>query len=84
MFGKGNDFAARVDLGSLDGTNGFVLQGIDSKDYSGHSVSTAGDFNGDGNADILIGAYNAESETDSAVGETYVVFGASTSFSSNM
>jgi hypothetical protein len=29
-------------LSSLDGSNGFVINGIDSSDYSGHAVSGAG------------------------------------------
>ncbi len=36
------------DLSSLDGTNGFTLNGIDANDFSGYSVSSAGDVNGDG------------------------------------
>jgi hypothetical protein len=33
---------------ALDGTNGFILNGIAVYDYSGVSVSGAGDVNGDG------------------------------------
>ncbi len=33
---------------TLDGSNGFTLSGIDNYDYSGRSVSGAGDVNGDG------------------------------------
>ena len=47
------------DLSTLDGSNGFRLDGIDSFDYSGRSLSVAGDVNGDGYADILVGAYRA-------------------------
>ena len=36
--------------------NGFVLNGIDSGDFSGVSVSGAGDVNGDGFDDLIIGA----------------------------
>jgi len=45
-----------VDLGNLDGTNGFRLTGENGDDYAGFSVSSAGDFNGDGIGDLLIGA----------------------------
>jgi len=59
----------------LDGSNGFRLDGIDAGDSSGISVSTAGDVNGDGYADILVGAVGADPGGDSLAGETYVVFG---------
>ena len=35
-------------LSSLNGTNGFKLDGENNSDYSGFSVSAAGDINGDG------------------------------------
>ena len=63
-----------LDLGALDGTNGFILTGIDAEDRSGHSVSSAGDINGDGYDDLIIGAYRADPNGDSA-GETYVIYG---------
>ncbi len=80
VFGKGDSFHATVDLSGLDGTNGFVLQGIDAYDRSGFSVSTAGDVNGDGYSDILIGAYLADPGGVSGEGETYVVFGKESDF----
>ena len=46
-------------LDTLDGSNGFRLDGIDANDNSGFSVSTAGDVNGDGYDDILVGANRA-------------------------
>jgi Ca2+-binding RTX toxin-like protein len=71
-------FAASLDLSALDGTNGFVINGVDSGDQSGHSVSSAGDVNGDGVDDLLIGALNADPGGDADAGETYVVFGRNT------
>ena len=44
-------------LSSLNGTNGFKLDGEASVDESGWSVNKAGDINGDGYADLVIGAY---------------------------
>ena len=79
VFGSSTEFSAIFDLADLDGKNGFVLNGIDAGDRSGASVSTAGDVNGDGIDDLMIGAVEADPNgTDS--GETYVVFGNSSGF----
>ena len=64
-----------LDLSMLDGTNGFILNGTDGYDYSGISVSSAGDVNGDGYDDLIIGAFRADPNGDSEAGETYVVYG---------
>lgn len=52
-----------------------TLRGINRFDNSGSSVSSAGDVNGDGYADLLIGAHSAERHGDSYVGEAYLVYG---------
>ena len=75
VFGKVGGFSSSFDLSSLDGSNGFVLNGIDASDRSGISVSSAGDVNGDGFDDILIGAFTADPNGNSFAGESYVVFG---------
>jgi hypothetical protein len=60
-----------VDLADVaEGAGGFVINGIDPFDYSGSSVSGAGDVNGDGLADVIVGAHEAD-----PAGESYVVFG---------
>jgi len=69
VFGKADGRA--VELSSVAaGAGGFVMNGIDMSDYSGFSVSGAGDVNGDGLADIIVGSYNRNSRT----GVSYVVF----------
>ena len=80
VFGKASGFTAAIDLDALNGTNGFRLDGIDAGDYSGHSVSSAGDVNGDGFDDLIIGAPGSDPGGDSRAGETYVVFGKSSGF----
>jgi hypothetical protein len=54
--GPGVGAGGSLDLSSLNGANGFVLNGIDAGDNSGVSVSSAGDVNGDGVDDVIIGA----------------------------
>lgn len=73
-----------MELSSLNGTNGFVLNGIKgygyvgpSADNSGASVNTAGDVNHDGIADLIIGAPNASPQGQYLAGSSYVVFGRS-------
>ncbi len=73
--GTDQGFGAAVDLASLDGTNGFRIDGVDAFENSGVSVSGAGDINGDGFTDLLIGADRGAPGGSYAAGETYVVFG---------
>lgn len=81
IFGKGTPFSPSLDLNSLDGTNGFIIPGLDPDDRSGWSVSGAGDVNGDGLADIIVGALLAEDGSIDKTGESYVIFGKSETFS---
>jgi hypothetical protein len=86
VFGSSAGFSPSLELSTLDGTNGFVINGIDSEDYSGFSVSSAGEVNGDGIADLIIGAPFADpnSNFNSDTGESYVVFGSSAGFSPSL
>lgn len=67
-----------IALASLDGNNGFVIEGISLGDTVGRSVSNAGDVNGDGSSDIIIGAGGVDSDGESDTGQSYIVFGGST------
>ena len=82
VFGAAGGFTASLDLATLDGTNGLVLRGIVLEDYSGRSVSGAGDVNGDGFDDIIIGAKGGDPNAVNSAGESYVVFGFATVLSS--
>ena len=77
IFG-GSSLPATIDLAAL-GTAGITIFGADVDDYSGSSVSSAGDVNGDGFDDLLIGAHNADASGNGkyGAGESYVIFGGS-------
>lgn len=64
-----------LDLSALDGNNGFVIQGVDTEDLLGSSVSAAGDINNDGIDDLIIGAEGADPDGNNIAGEVYIVFG---------
>ena len=74
VFGKAGGFGMSVALSALNGSNGFKLSGIDDKDYAGFSVGAAGDVNGDGFGDLIVGADHAD-EGGTDRGAAYVVFG---------
>ncbi len=72
---KQGQFPAILNLTDLNGQNGFKLDGENNGDGSGVSVSAAGDINGDGHADLLIGAWGYLAASWSGKGRSYVVFG---------
>ena len=75
VFGAAAGRPATFNLSSLDGTNGFRLEGVTSFDLSGKSAASAGDVNGDGFDDLVIGAEGASPGGVTDAGSTYVVFG---------
>ena len=56
IFGQASGWPASFNLATLNGANGFAIPGIAADGYLGSSVSTAGDINGDGKADLVLGA----------------------------
>ena len=73
-----------MDLSSLNGSNGFRLDGVAADDRSGYSVSTAGDVNGDGFDDLIVSAKGAATPNGDDSGSSYVVFGQASGFSAAM
>ena len=78
VFGKtGNDIVELSAIADDDDNAGFIIKGVDAGDRSGYSVSGAGDINGDGLDDLIIGAYQAEPNGTDNInsGASYLVFG---------
>ena len=82
VFGKAGGFASTSDLASLNGSNGFSLSGAAADDFAGYSVAAAGDVNGDGFADVIVGAWGVDHNGNS--GSSYVVFGKAAGFAANI
>ena len=65
---------ATIDLEGLASDQGFIIQGDTANDYAGRSVSSAGDVNGDGFDDLIVGAPRGD-DGGSSAGEAYVLYG---------
>lgn len=66
------------------GTGGFVINGAATSDQAGWVARCAGDVNGDGFSDIVIGAPYADPATGADAGRAYVVFGKQTTTAVNL
>ena len=89
IFGKdtsvSGNFSAVFEVSTLaggGGATGFVLNGLGADDTLGASVSTAGDVNGDGIDDVIVGDPRADNNGNGA-GQAYVVFGRDTAMVGN-
>ena len=60
VFGSGDGSTPVRNLGTLDASEGFALEGIVAGDRAGRDVAGIGDVNGDGYDDIAIGADRAD------------------------
>ncbi len=73
VFGRKD--GGNVELSDIEaGIGGFVLNGISAGDLAGTSVHGGGDVNGDGLADIIVGAMEDDPNGDNS-GAAFVVFG---------
>lgn len=67
----GSNYGNSLNLGTLPSSSGFVMTGVNNDDFTGFSVSPAGDLNGDGVGDLLIGAKGKNMNS----GSVYLVYG---------
>lgn len=71
IFGGANIGASNINLSTMSNAQGFRIIGESDRDKLGISVSGAGDFNKDGYADAIIGAFAPSPN----FGKSYVIFG---------
>jgi hypothetical protein len=74
IYGHAGGFAG-IDLANLQPTQGFRIQGDSANDHAGLSVSGAGDVNGDGFDDLLVGAVGHGMLGYGFNLEAYLIFG---------
>ena len=72
VFGRAGGFGPGVDLSALNGADGFRLSGGLASSSLGELVAAAGDVNGDGFDDVMVGS--------TVTADHYVVFGAASGF----
>ncbi len=81
VYGKATPFTS-VNLDDIAlGNGGFRIMGENAADGAGFSVSSAGDINGDGYDDIIVGA-NGNDAGGTEAGAAYVVYGKATPITS--
>ncbi|MBI4601410.1 MAG: FG-GAP repeat protein [Planctomycetes bacterium] len=74
VFGKASGEAVAISAVQA-GRGGFAIRRCGADDWFGLSVAGAGDVNGDGLEDVVIGSPYADPEGRYRAGESYVVFG---------
>jgi VCBS repeat-containing protein len=80
LFGRADSLPANVDLASLNVADGVQITGSNFINSIQINVSDAGDINGDGVADLIIGS----ADTNGSTGEVSVVFGRTEGFTTTI
>jgi hypothetical protein len=78
VYGQRTAPAAPLDLSALPLAEGFIATGAGAGDQAGRAVAGAGDVNGDGFADVLLGAPFAGPPGLAGAGEAYLLYGGAT------
>jgi hypothetical protein len=81
IYGRTTGFAPNLNLAEINGTNGFIINGIDGN--SSGSVSS-GDINGDRVPDLIIGADGGTTNGGNNAGKVYVILGEPGGFSNSV
>jgi len=73
----GAELSGTISLSDVgNSVSGAYFFGENENDYSGFAISSAGDVDGDGKGDFLIGAYNFRSGSSGQMkGRTYLIYG---------
>lgn len=74
VFGAETGLGASIDLDNLEPEQGFIIQGPDNS-FLGQSIDAAGDINGDGYDDLLIGGPFADVDGVENGGVVQVIYG---------
>ncbi|UYV13148.1 MAG: integrin alpha [Phycisphaera sp.] len=75
VFGRAGGLPAEIDLDALDGGDGFRVGSADPDRPMGYAVAAAGDVNGDGIDDLVLGDSGAPQYSSSGTGGAVVIFG---------
>lgn len=84
IFGSAQGFPRSLLVSDLNGRNGFTIEGAGPDEQLGALVRAAGDVNGDGIDDIIVGGENINEAGQTSPGQSYVVFGSRDGFSSRL
>ncbi|WP_459213157.1 HYR domain-containing protein, partial [Aquimarina rhabdastrellae] len=77
IFGQ-SSFPSTLQLSTLNGTNGFIVRGIDEYERIGYDSDALGDINGDGLDDIAL--VEGSGDRDGEGGKVFILYGSSTPF----
>ncbi|MBF0309126.1 MAG: FG-GAP repeat protein [Magnetococcales bacterium] len=75
LFGNASGWTSSFSINTLNGNNGFTFHHVQNDSNFGSTLSAAGDVNGDGYSDFLIGARTQDVNGVFDVGVTYLVYG---------